>query len=124
MNRRNAIKSIVAAAGGIALLGIPSVAAAVQLRKVETLVSGGWGNIPWQQLKKGDIFRLVNPDGSLADEGTIREVCTALSDAEPAEVGVWSVQCDPCGPLDAVIAGREHGCVPIGGTSRIAIGGH
>jgi len=96
MNRRNALKSIAAAAGGLALIGIPSAAAAQQLRKVETLVSGGWGDIPWEQLKKGDIFRLVNPDGTIADAGTVREVSIVRQKPERVSVarGTWLVVCD------------------------------
>ena len=47
---------------------------------------------PFSRLKRGDIFVLIEPDGSSVDNG---EVCTALGDAYVNEQGIDVIVCRP-----------------------------
>jgi hypothetical protein len=52
--------------------------------------TGQWVDVAFRDLKKGDVFRLFEPDGRLVDGD---EEVTAASDAYETN-GVWSIQCD------------------------------
>jgi len=93
---------------GIRAVGFPSILtslalslreAPAPLRTVEAL-RRGWEEIQWADLKAGTVFRLREPDGTLADEGTPHEVCVALTDAQPAKEVAWSLQCEAFTEVD------------------------
>ena len=65
------------------------------LRTPDFYVQGAWLPGTWEPLKKDTIFRLVEPDGRVANQGTEYEVCIAVEDAvvEPVPV-FWSVKCE------------------------------
>jgi len=75
-------------------LDIPrTVLADPELRKVQVFTMSGWAKAEWGQLKKGHIFRLVEPDGSPVDGGEIN-IATADAVVRPPPE-FYSVQCDP-----------------------------
>jgi len=86
MERRDFFK---VAAGAAALLAVPSITSAAPQdyagvqRTVEVYSKGKWRKGTWKGLKKDDIFRLRDPDGSIVDEHTDCEVCVAVGDAYP-----------------------------------------
>jgi hypothetical protein len=52
------------------------------------VVHGGWLRVEFKDLRKGDVFRLFEPNGKPDIEEDGRpQVCVALSDPEPAEGG-------------------------------------
>ena len=53
-----------------------------------------WYGRNFMALKRGDVFRLREADGSIVDEGTALEVCIALSDAYIREDGVSTIMCE------------------------------
>lgn len=50
---------------------------------------------PFQNLRKGDQFRLFEADGTPVDDGGL---CVALEDPFTTEQGVLGVRCDPVTP--------------------------
>lgn len=93
-----------AALGALALIG-PAEAAVPSApgpwRTVNKFDGFDWfDDVPWEELKKGDIFRLREADGTFVDSGTELELCTATSDAVFTEYGgymTWKVACEPLG---------------------------
>tara|TARA_R110000824_G_scaffold34976_1_gene110350 strand:+ start:634 stop:1134 length:501 start_codon:yes stop_codon:yes gene_type:complete len=124
MNRRTFLTaaSAAAAAALITLPGNPQN----NMRTVETFRNSAWEQISWHDLKKGTVFRLINPDGSLADEGNEHEVCVAMTDAQPDEDprAVWRVQVEPFTqvdmnhPLAAQTVVLKDG-IPVGSVTRL-----
>ena len=71
--------------------------------------------LPFGQLKKGDVFHIVDADGSPVMD---RTVCIALEDAQPAseQEGFWKVRCSaPVGRWEALpetVMGEPPGGAP------------
>lgn len=67
-----------------------------QVRTLEFYVRGKWLPGTWESLKKDMIFRLREPGGQIADQGTDHEVSIAVEDArqEPSPM-FWGVKCEP-----------------------------
>jgi len=85
MKRREFLKTAAATAGvaGAALLLPVGLRARPLKRVVEVYDKGTWHEVTWEGLKKDDIFRLRELDGSIVDEGTKHEISVATSDAIP-----------------------------------------
>lgn len=86
-------------------------------RKVEVISVGQWLEIPFKELRVGDLFRMFEANGDPADDG---EICVALRDAKlsPARDGentIAGVWCEPAGRKDdgglraALRRGDKHG---------------
>lgn len=79
------------------------------MRQVQVRADNGiWVPCSWPGLQRGDIFRLHEPDGSIADEGTDHEVNVALGPAEWTVEEVWRVDSVPFTRIDMdhPLAGR------------------
>lgn len=98
MDRRSFLAATLAAGALTLLPANPTSAATPYLRTIEVFREGAWVQIQWQDLKKGHLFRLREPDGTLADKG---EVCIATTDARPRPwPEFYVVEADPyTGPL-------------------------
>jgi len=86
--------------GSLATVGILVTGISVQapcLRQIQVYTKGEkWVLTPWQDLKKGMVFRLLEPDGTVADMGTEHEVSIAVKDAAAEDApACWGVQCEP-----------------------------
>jgi len=77
----------------------------IKIRDAEVAYSADGKYISWHRtrfsaLRKGDIFRVREPDGTLVDHGTHLEVCRAEGDAFPESLGggnwTWGVKVEPC----------------------------
>lgn len=76
-------------------------------RKAETYRDGGWHEMPFQDLKKYDVFRLYEPGGELVVDvysnkdyhGDVKEektsLAVAISDAFLDDKDVLTVNCVP-----------------------------
>ena len=64
-----------------------------------------WHRTRFSAIRTGDIFRVVEPDGTIADQGTKNEVCIATEDpvpvpySEDGQEWTWGVKCDPYSTL-------------------------
>lgn len=73
------------------------------LRTAQVYQNDQWVDVPFMDLKKGDIFRLVEPNGVLADGGeeAIADTDAYLADGvsvvpqdgAPLPAGVMTIQC-------------------------------
>lgn len=77
----------------------------IKIRQVEMAYSHEGEYISWHRtrfsaLRKNDVFRVIEPDGTIADKGTETEVCIAEGDAYPEHLGgddwTWGVKVEPC----------------------------
>lgn len=81
----------------------------IKIRQVEMAYSPNGEHVCWHRtrfsaLREGDIFRVIEPDGSIADKGQDIEVCWADGDAFPDPVQspgeedawTWGVKVKPC----------------------------
>jgi len=66
------------------------IEAPYQDRRAEKFIDGAWCPVPFEGLRKGDVFRVFEPDGTPVDEGLSAR---ALTDAVRDEHGVWGLQC-------------------------------
>jgi hypothetical protein len=65
------------------------------LRKVKVLKGDDFKEIPFDQLKKGDIFQLIEPTGELVlnEEGTVFNQAISEPVLIDGVLAVWSVSC-------------------------------
>jgi hypothetical protein len=81
MNRRSFLRTTAAAVSLVALpLPLAAKPDTENLRSVELYDRGQWKPGTWAGLRKNDIFRLRDPDGTLVNAGTEHEICIATSD--------------------------------------------
>lgn len=98
MNRRIFLKTSAAAS---VLTMIPLRLSAKpdpkNLRSVELYDRGQWKPGTWAGLKKGDIFRLRDPDGTLVNEGDLNEILVVADGGVSAcaPPAFWVVDADP-----------------------------
>jgi hypothetical protein len=62
----------------------------VHMRRCEVWDLGGWRDVRFEDLKKGDVFRMFEDEGTLVDGD---ERCTAVSDAY-CQFGIWTIKVD------------------------------
>lgn len=112
MNRRSFLASTGLLLASLSLGAAPP--SDPNVRTVEVLQGRAWVPIQWADLKRGMIFRLRDPDGSIVDKGQDHEVSLAMADAtltpwqgrkgahsDPFEVGAtWGVRCEPLAAID------------------------
>lgn len=96
MKRRSFLKAT-AAAAAVSLIPLSTLGkdTTENLRTAEVYDKGNWIPKQFIELKKDDIFRLRDPDGSLVDKGHEHEISLALSDAAPTEAGVYGLRIAP-----------------------------
>jgi len=77
-------------------------------RTIEVYNQGEWEKGSWAGLKEGHIFRMREPAGGLADQGTNHEISIAIADSTPQPAPMYyCVESEPFVQVD-----RDHKVAP------------
>jgi len=62
-----------------------------KFRKCEVFNGSDWNEVPFEKVRKGDKFRLTEPDGTEVTNSVGDSEWVALSDPEPLGGGNWKI---------------------------------
>lgn len=63
-------------------------------RKTEILYKEEWYRIPFDHVKSGDVFRLIESTGEFVVDENGKTEFIATSDPYQNEEGIWTVKCE------------------------------
>jgi hypothetical protein len=65
-----------------------------KFRKCEVFNGTDWNEVPFENIRKGDTFRMTEPDGSKVTNSAGDHELVALCDPERLDGGNWRVSVD------------------------------